>query len=70
MNEVGEGLGETLILTVQLLRLVLVPSSGVSEPRFVFDLVEDSLLRFPLLRWNLEPTTKQEKNSFRTLRCD
>ncbi len=59
MNGVGEGLGETLVLSVQLLLLVLVPSSAVSDPRFVFDLLDDSLLCLPLLRWNREPTTKK-----------
>ena len=54
MSGVGEGLGETLVLTVQLRRRVLVPSSAVSDPLFVFDLVDESLLCFPLLRRNLE----------------
>ena len=47
---VGEGLGEILVFTVQLLRLVLVPSSAVSDPRFALDMVDDSLLCLPLLR--------------------
>jgi hypothetical protein len=50
MNGVGEGLGETLVFIVQLRRLVLVPSSAVSDPLFVFDFVDDSLLCFPLFR--------------------
>ena len=73
MNGVGEGLGETLVLSVQLLLLVLVPSSAVSDPRFVFDLLDDSLLCLPLLRWNLEPTTKKRcqgaLNSCSTVPC-
>ena len=68
MKGVGEGLGETLVLTVQLLRLVLVPSSAVSDPLFPFDFVDDSLLCFPLLRWNLDATTNQQIIS-KTLKC-